>query len=96
MEGMKIGFKFVDLAKSWGTGVGSVRLKDGSSVKILGKDNAVDFFCIKRGKLLESKGYRGENAVSEAACDMCHIEEQLAESPKEAMNAWTSAFDVII
>ena len=98
MNGVKLGFSFVDLARSWGRGIGSVRLKDGSSVKILGdpNDKAVDFFRIKHGRLLEAKGYRGEKAIFNAANDIGYIEEKLAIDPNEALNAWGSCFDVIV
>jgi len=98
MNGVKLGFSFVDLAKSWGRGIGSVRLKDGSSVKILGdpNDKAVDFFRIKHGRLLEAKGYRGENALFQAANDVGYIEEKLAMDPKDVSKAWDACFDVVV
>ena len=98
MNGIKLGFSMVDLAKSWGRGIGSIRLKDGSSVKILGdpNDRAVDFFRIKHGRLLEAKGYRGEDAVFQAANDVGYIEEKLALDPKDVSKAWDACFDVIV
>jgi len=98
MNGIKLGFSMVDLAKSWGRGIGSIRLKDGSSVKILGdpNDKAVDFFRIKNGRLLASKGYRGENAMYQAANDVGYIEEKLALDPKDVDKAWDACFDVVV
>jgi hypothetical protein len=96
MTGIKLGFKMVDLAKSWGRGIGSVRLKDGSSVKILGDPNdcAVDFFRIKNGKILGIKGYRGQDAICHAANEIGAIEKQ-ALVPSDVDNAWATCFDVI-
>lgn len=98
MNGIKLGFSMVDLAKSWGRGIGSVRLKDGSSVKILGdpNDKAVDFFRIKNGRLMESKGYRGEYAMYQAANDVGYIGEKLALDPKDVDKAWDACFDVVV
>ena len=95
MDGIKLGFNMVDLAKSWGRGIGSVRLKDGSSVKILGSpdDKAVDFFRIKSGKLLETHGYRGKNAIYEAANDI-GVLEKLAENPADVDKAWNECFEL--
>ncbi len=98
MDGVKLGFKFVDLAKSWGRGIGSVRLKDGSSVKILADpdDKAIDFFRIKNGKLLEGVFYRGNDNVPRAANTMAYIEEKLALNKEEAEKAWDACFDVVV
>ncbi len=98
MSGIKLNFSMVDLAKSWGRGIGSVRLKDGSSVKILGDpdDKAIDFFRIKHGRLLEGVCYRGEDTVPRAANTMAYIEEKLALNPEDAERAWNTAFDVVV
>jgi len=98
MNGIKLGFSMVDLAKSWGRGIGSVRLKDGSTIKILGAsdDKAVDFFRIKNGRLLGSKGYRGEDAMYQAANDVGYIEEKLAQNPEDVGKAWSTCFDAIV
>ena len=98
MDEIKLGFKMVDYAKSIGRGIGSVRLKDGSSVKILGdpNDRAIDFFRIKHGKLLEGVFYRGKDCVPRAASTMAYIEEKLALNPEDAARAWNTAFDVVV
>lgn len=96
MDGIKLGFKMVDYARSIGRGIGSVRLKDGSSIKILGdpNDRAIDFFRVKHGRLLESKGYRGSDTVSHAANDLGYLEEKLALYPEDVEKAWATCFDV--
>ena len=98
MNGIKLGFSMVDYAKSIGRGIGSVRLKDGSSIKILGdpNDKAIDFFRIKNGRLLEGTFYRGKDTVARAANTMAYIEEKLALDPKDAETAWNTCFDVLV
>lgn len=98
MNGIKLGFSFVDFAKATGRGIGSVRLKDGSSVKILGDPvtNSVDLFRIKHGRLLEAVGYRGKDSIPRAANDIGYIEEKLALQPGDVFDAWDRCFDVII
>ena len=98
MSGIKLGFSMIDLAKSWGRGIGSVRLKDGSSVKILGSpdDKAVDFFRIKSGRLLDAHGYRGKYAMYQAANEVGYIEEKLALNPEDVEKAWNTCFDVVV
>lgn len=98
MNGIKLGFNMIDLARSWGRGYGSVRLKDGSSLKILGSTNekVIDFFRVKNGRLLDAKGYRGEDAIYKAANDMGYIEEKLAQNPQDAQMAWAHCYDVNI
>lgn len=97
MNGIKVGFNFVDLAKSRGWGIGSVRLKDGSCVKILGDPNdlGVDLFRIKYGKLLEARGYRGEEAVYHAANDVAAIEEHYEAFAGDTERAWRRAFNAV-
>ena len=98
MNGVKLGFSMVDLAREWGRGIGSVRLKDGSSMKFLGSpdDRAVDFIRIKHGKLLGGTSYRGEDAVSRAANYVGFIEEKLAQNPADVEKAWDTCFDVVV
>lgn len=97
MNGIKLGFSFVDFAKATGRGIGSVRLKDGSSIKMLGNPikKTVDFYRIKHGKLLEATGYRGRDAIARAANDVGYIEEKLAVIPTDAQEAWDRCFDII-
>ena len=98
MNGIRLCFSFVDLAKSTGRGIGSVRLKDGSSIKMLGDPagKSVDFFRIKHGRLLEATGYRGRDAIARAANDVGYIEENLAVIPNDAQEAWGRCFDILI
>lgn len=98
MNGIKLGFSMVDLAREWGRGIGSVRLKDGSSIKILGdpNDRAVDFFRIKYGRLLGGTSYRGKDAIPRAANYVGYIEEKLALNPEDVGKAWNTCFDVVV
>ncbi len=98
MSGIKLGFSFVDFAKRTGRGIGSVRLKDGSSVKILGDpvEKSVDFFRIKHCRLLEASGYRGNDSVARAANDVAYIKENLAVIPDDVDQAWSRCFNRIV
>ena len=98
MDGIKIGFKFVNLAKSWNRGIGNVRLKDGSSVKFLGDPSGmgVDIFRVKNGRLLEAKGFKGPDTISEAANDIGYIAEKLALNADDVSQAWIDCFNVIV
>lgn len=98
MKGIKLNFRFIDFAKRTNRGIGNVRLKDGSSIKILGnpKTEEVDFFRIKHGELLEAAGYRGRDAIARAANDVGYIKENLALIPSDADEAWHRCFNVII
>lgn len=44
--------KFVDMA--------SIRLKDGSSLKIMSKDNSFDAFVLRKGEILGATGCQGK------------------------------------
>lgn len=39
----------------------SIRLKDGSSLKIMSKDNRLDAFVVKNGKILSAYGSQGSS-----------------------------------
>lgn len=97
MNGVKLGFSMVDLARSWGRGIGSVHLKDGSSMKFLGKpdDTAVDFIRVKNGRLLSGTSYRGKDAVSKAANYVGYIE-KMAQNPADVDKAWDACFDLVV
>ena len=97
MAGIKLGFSFVDYARHNGMGLGSVRLKDGSSMKILTslEDKTIQLFKVHKGRLLEAKGYKGANFNNEAGFYGNYVK-ALAENPKEAECAFDSSFDVIM
>jgi len=90
MNGIKLGFSFVDLAKRQNKGIGSFRLKDKSSVKILMGDDTIDLYNIRCGRLLRAVGYKGENAVSDSYVKLKELED-LAVDPKDIDKAWDQA-----
>ena len=49
--------KFIDMA--------SIKLKDGSSLKIMLSDNKIDAFIVKKGKVLDQAGYQGKSTFIE-------------------------------
>ena len=92
MKVSKLGFSIVDYAKRNNMGIGSFRLKDGSSIKVLQNldKKAVEFFQVKNGKLLGAKGYRGNDAQYEAVNFFCGFE-KLAEKTEEMDKAWSDS-----
>ncbi|MBQ8459818.1 hypothetical protein IJ541_06920 [bacterium] len=90
--GRKLGFQVADYAKKYGYGIGSFRLKDGSSVKILqnADKNMVELWNVQNGRLLGLKGYKGKESVFEAQQAVCRLE-NLAENPEELTSAWAQS-----
>ena len=81
------------MAKRWHTGVGSYRLKDGSSVKIL-SDSATRItrlFQVKNGRLISAEAARGNNQIAA----MMDRYASKAANIEEADDAWLKSFDAI-
>lgn len=66
MEGMKLGFTMAEYAKKYHYGLGSFRLKDGSSVKILHKpdEKFFNFLKVKDGRLYSAEGGKGNRVFA--------------------------------
>ena len=94
----KVGFNVADYALRNKMGIGSFRLKDGSSVKVLqnAEKNIIEFFQVKNGKILGAKGYRGPNSDCYAANLLGSLEKD-AQSIEELNKAWKDScnFDVM-
>ena len=90
--GIKLGFQVADYAAKHGYGIGSFRLKDGSSVKILQNidKDLVEIWNVKNGNLLGLKGYKGRENVFEAQQFICNLE-NMAESTEELISAWAQS-----
>ncbi len=93
MEGIKLGFSFVDMAKRWGTGIGSYRLNDGSSVKLLSnpKTGITQLFQVKYNRLISAEAAKGNDNI----LAMIGRYEQKAVNIEEADHALISSFQVI-
>lgn len=98
MSIQKVGFNAAEYALKHKMGIGSFRLKDGSSVKILQDTDKdiIQFFQVKNGELLGAKGYHGPNADCNAANFLCDLE-KYAENVEELEKAWANSceFDVM-
>ncbi|MBR1425728.1 hypothetical protein IJ579_09235 [bacterium] len=90
--GVKLGFSIADYAKLHGMGIGSFRLKDGSSIKILQnpEKEIVEFFHVKAGKLFDGSFYKGEGCIESVAANLTRYE-GLAESVEELNKAWAQS-----
>lgn len=96
--GEKIPCSLAEYAKRNGMGLGSFRLKDGSSLKLLSKSPAGDgevvtnALRVKNGKLLGSERIVGTEGMACAAEKF----EKLAENPADVQEAWMHSLDVIV
>lgn len=98
MNGIKLGFTFADYAKATGKGIGSVRLKDGSSVKILSdpeKLHSTEFYRVKNGRLLEAYGSRGRNSIKDIVGKLLELERNKAEGVN-IDKEFTNSFNKIV
>lgn len=59
MAVQKAGWNFAEMAAKQSKKLMSVPLKDKATAKILWNDNAVDCYVMKKGKLVEGRGYQG-------------------------------------
>ncbi len=98
MSIQKVGFNVAEYALKNKMGIGSFRLKDGSSVKILQDQdkNLIQFFQLKNGELIGAKGYQGPSSNFQAANYLCDLEKN-AENAEELEKAWANSceFDVM-
>jgi len=95
MNKMELVFNIQDYARRNHMGVGKLKLKDRTNLKILGNQKAVDLIRIKNGKILGIKGFRGEFAPLNAAMYLDKIK-KFAINSKLANKAWVNAFDTIV
>ena len=97
MNGIKLGFKIADYAKANNMGIGSFKLKDGSSIKILNDldRDIVELFHVKEGRLLGAKGFQGEDSFIDAVNLYTKLEKQ-AININDADKAWSQSLNVEI
>lgn len=79
-------------AKAKGFGIGSFRLKDGSSVKVLSdvKNHITEVYQIRHGKIIGNKKFSGLDAIHYAAMHVVSFE-KAAESVDELNKAWAQS-----
>ena len=79
-------------ARAKGYGIGSFRLKDGSSVKVLADTNShtTEVFQIKHGKIIDQKKFSGPDAIPYASLHIASFE-KAAESVEELNKAWAQS-----
>ena len=94
MDGIKLGFKLADYAKMNKMGIGSFRLKDGSSMKIMSNPDKQLFTVmnIKNGRMRSLEGGKGLNALS----NIIGRYEQKAENIDDVTTAIGDSFNIII
>ena len=95
MNGIKLRFTLADFAKYNNMGIGSVRLKDGSSLKIISDPNSglTHLFQVKRGRLLNACGVTGENANCKIANILGGLRKYVAEG-EDLDRAYQRSFDI--
>lgn len=88
--GMKLGFSLVDYAKQHNKNIGSVRLKDGSSLKVIGsqESNMIELYRVKNNRLYGGSVFKGEDNVFKAAEEFAAITEKQAVNENDANKAW--------
>ena len=88
--GRKMGFSLADYAKQHHKNIGSFRLKDGSSVKLIGcqESDMIEMYKIKNNKFYGGSVFKGENSVPRAAEEFCAVAEKQAVNENEAVLAW--------
>ncbi len=79
-------------ARAKGYGIGSFRLKDGSSVKVLADTNShtTEIYQVKHGKIIDQKKFSGLDAIPYAAMHVSSYE-KAAESVEELNKAWAQS-----
>ncbi len=79
-------------AKAKGYGIGSFRLKDGSSVKVLADTNShtTEVYQVKKGKILNRQIFSGPDEIPYAAMHIASYE-KAAESVEELNKAWAKS-----
>ena len=97
MKGIKLGFSLVDYAHARNMKIGSMRLKDGSSFKVLAnsKGSNVEMYRIKYGRLLEAKGYRGPGAIDKSINEIARIKDSYGADDKYSRSISDHIFDAI-
>lgn len=58
VEGIKLGFKLADLAKSQGKKFTNIKLKNNAELNILRNENAYDVYITRKDRLLAATGIR--------------------------------------
>ncbi len=58
VEGIKLGFKLADLAKSQGKNFTNIKLKNNAELNILKSENAYDVYITRKDRLLSATGIR--------------------------------------
>ncbi len=58
VEGIKLGFKLADLAKSQGKKFRNIKLKNNAELNILQNENAYDVYITRKDRLLAATGIR--------------------------------------
>lgn len=95
MKGVKIR-SIVDYAHSNNMKIGSMRLKDGSSLKVLAKPDgsSVEMYRVKHGKLLGGKGYSGPNTMETAIGEIARIKDLYGANDKYSNCSAEHIFDI--
>ena len=61
VEGIKLGFKLADLAKSQGKKFTNIKLKNNAELNILKSKNAYDVYITRKNRLLAATGIRSNS-----------------------------------
>ena len=79
-------------SKAKGFGIGSFRLKDGSSVKVLAntKSHITEVYQVRHGRIIDQKKFDGLDAIPYAALHVTSFE-KAAESVEELNKAWAQS-----
>jgi hypothetical protein len=81
-----------EYARARGLGIGSFRLKDKSSIKVLSDTgcDTVEVYQVKNGKIIDRQIFKGPDEIPYAAMHIASLE-KAAESVEELNKAWAQS-----
>lgn len=89
--GLKLGLKLNDFAKANKLGIGSFRLKDGSSVKLLSNGHLTHAIQVKDGEAICAKGAGGNRAIAALLDEYV----PLAQDPDSVFDAFAHSLNLV-